>query len=567
MGSSSSTYIANRLNPTAETLAWHNYPHYEDTSWLRRPLVVPERLPPLPPVDFARRLYLAQHAYIGTIFSFLDEATFDTRLQLMYTYAAPPDLGDREACLAYAQVLLVFAFGQMYSVNQWTGHDGPPGFQYFRHALPFVPDVREDGSVLFVEVLSYAAYYMQTINRRDAAYLYMGMALRMAIALGLHQDVDGGDDSGDDAENGYVRERRRRLWWSTYSLERMLCVTSGHPISIRDDDIDVALPTALPGENPQLAAAQRHYTMLSRIQGRIGQEIYRKRRSHGASTSDTSSASLLPSIQAIMQSLVEWFAQLPADVRLDPAAPDAYTRRDVVSIHLHYYHCVNMTARPLLLYAVQRQMAATTTSTTTSTTTAAAARWQDGLSPDLVKIIDTAITAARSSTVILKEAAKFDLVATYGFIDGEQAFSAALLLVMVNLAFPYGEMNAAAMDTALQVLQRMAERGNRYVRACHTLLTKIRATKRLPEPSGQGDSEQQALAVVPSEIQLQPQPHQQQREQPQQLQLTYEGASDDPSVWADVMDSIGIDMDRQWIGMALMREGLGETLDPTTMGS
>ena len=411
MGSSSSTYIANRLNPTAETLAWHNYPHYEDTSWLRRPLPVPERLPQLPPVDFAKRLYLAQHAYIGTIFSFLDEETFDSRLQHVYTYDVPPSLSDREACLEYAQVLLVFAFGQMYSVNQWTGHDGPPGFHYFRHALPFIPDVREDGSVLFVEVLSYVAYYMQTINRRDGAYLYMGMALRMAIALGLHQDVGSGRGGGVDraADNSdqteiYTRERRRRLWWSTYSLERMLSVTSGHPISIRDDDIDVALPTPMPGENPQLAAAQRNYTLLSRIQGRIGQEIYRKQRSHNVSMS---SASLLPSIQAVMQDLGDWFSQLPADVRLDSAAPDAYTRRDVISIYLHYYHCINMTARPLLLYAVQRQMAV---NTNTTATRMAAKRWQDGLSPDLVKIIDTAITAARSSTVILKEAAKFDLV-------------------------------------------------------------------------------------------------------------------------------------------------------------
>lgn len=29
MGNSSSTYIVNRLNPTTETLAWHNYPHCE----------------------------------------------------------------------------------------------------------------------------------------------------------------------------------------------------------------------------------------------------------------------------------------------------------------------------------------------------------------------------------------------------------------------------------------------------------------------------------------------------------------------------------------------------------
>ena len=209
------------------------------------------------------------------------------------------------------------------------------------------------------------------------------------------------------------------------------------------------------------------------------------------------------------------------------------------------------------------------------------------------------------------------LAATYGFIDGEQAFSAALLLVMVNLAFPYGEMNALAMETALQVLQRMAERGNRYIRACHNLLTKICVMKRLPEPSSMYSSDQNAKASTQPviEVQLQQEREQDQKderqkdirqtedyqekrqeleqhhnarneqqegqhqqrlqhsyyhqqkptEQQEHQRLHFEGASDDPSVWADVMDSIGIDMDRQWIGMALMREGLGEELDPLMM--
>jgi proline utilization trans-activator len=504
-------------------------------------------MPQLPPFDFAKRLYLAQHAYIGTIFSFLDERSFHQRLK--HVYASPPDLANRDDCLVYCQILLVFAFGQMYSVNQWTGNEGPPGFHYFKYALQFLPDAREDGSILFVEVLSYVAYYMQTINRRDSAYLYIGLSLRMAISLGLHQEVL------DQEIDVHERERRRRLWWSTYSLERLLCVTSGHPISISDDDIDVLLPSAVDGEDPRRAAVLRNYTLLSRILGRIGQAIYRKKRQSGTSLS--------ASIQDIMKSLSEWFAQLPVEVRLDPVADlDKPISREIVSTYLHYYHCINMTARPLLLYAVQRQMAANVANAANGQT----ARWEDGLSPDVVSIIDNAIAAARSSTSILNAAAKYNQVATYGFIDGEQAFSAALLLVMVNIAFPYREMNASAMDTALQVLQSMAEKGNKYIRACHALLNKISASKKpvsVPKPVEGGSSGSEGcVSETNQETWMVPVPdggdcsasgQQQTSQQEQQMPFNLD-AGDDPSGWADVIDSIGIDMDRQWIGMALMRE-------------
>ncbi|KAH8885467.1 hypothetical protein GQ53DRAFT_810159 [Thozetella sp. PMI_491] len=534
MGNSSSTYIANRLNPTTETLAWHMYPHYDDTSWLRRPMM--PTMPQLPPYDFAKRLYQAQHAYIGTIFSFLDDEGFHQRLK--HVYASPPDLSDRDDCLIFCQVLLVFAFGQMYSVNQWTGNDGPPGFHYFKHALQFLPDAREDGSILFVEVLSYVAYYMQTLNRRDSAYLYIGLALRMAVSLGLHQEVL------DQDMDPYERERRRRVWWSTYSLERLLCVTSGHPISINDNDIDVLLPSAIDGEESRRPSVLRTYTELSRILGRIGQDIYRKKRQSGTSLS--------ASIQDIMKSLSEWIHQLPPEVRLEPADLDKQVNRELVSTYLHYYHCINMTARPLLLYAVQRQMA----TNGANGQRASGSRWEDGLSADVVSVIDASISAARSSTSILNAAAKYNLVATYGFIDGEQAFSAALLLVMVNIAFPYHEMNASAMDTALQVLQSMAEKGNKYIRACHTLLTKIRATIKPVAPEGADEGVRDT--GIPSQLNWMAGD----RQEPQQSPFSID-AAEDPSVWAEVMDSIGIDMDRQWIGsMAMMREeGMNENAD------
>jgi proline utilization trans-activator len=146
------------------------YPHYKDTSWVRRNSPQYE-MPQLPPIEFARQLYQAQHAYIGTIFSGLLPEEFDERLTQLYS--RQPDFQNKDECLEYCQILLIFAFGLMYSVNQWTSNDGPPGFDFFKCAIKLLPDVHEDGSLLFVETLNHVAYYMQTINRRDAAYLYV----------------------------------------------------------------------------------------------------------------------------------------------------------------------------------------------------------------------------------------------------------------------------------------------------------------------------------------------------------------------------------------------------------
>lgn len=169
MGASSATHLAKRLNPTSANFAWDVRPLYDDPSSLR--LSTTRALPQMPPFEFAKRLFWVQYTYIGTIFSLIHPADFEERLKMVYNQ--PPDFSSRESCLVYCQVLLVVAFGLMYSVNQWSGDDGPPGFKYFKHALRFLPDIHEEGSIFFVEVLCYVAYYMQNLNRRDAAFLYV----------------------------------------------------------------------------------------------------------------------------------------------------------------------------------------------------------------------------------------------------------------------------------------------------------------------------------------------------------------------------------------------------------
>ncbi|KAL1652259.1 Transcriptional activator [Diplodia intermedia] len=118
---------------------------------------------------------------------------------------------------------------------------------------------------------------------------------------------------------------------------------------------------------------------------------------------------------------------------------------------------------------------------------------------------------------MMHAAAKQNLVATYGFMDGEHIFSAAIVLVMANLAFPHNEHDHVALEKALDVLRGMAEKGNGHIRARHELLIKLRGmtaadpTASVPAVAGRKIAAPPALALpdeseggMPPEATMQP---------------------------------------------------------------
>ncbi|PGH05060.1 hypothetical protein GX51_03158 [Blastomyces parvus] len=437
------------------------------------------RRPPtsIPPFPVAKMLYSAQYAYIGTIFSFTSPETFEENIREMYD--REPDFADITDCLRYCQIFIILAFGQMYSVNQWTSYDGPPGFEYFQQAMNLLPGIHEKPSVIFVEVLSLVGYYFQNLNRRDAAYLYVGLAVGMAISLGLHQEVS--DDLDDLA-----REHRRRLWWSVYSLDRILCVKSGNPLTIADEDIGVLPPSRLPNE-PNLCPATvlLHYTELSRILGKIMKNVYR--------TPRTTAYNLVSSVQSILAELTQWQSNLPQALQCDITKLDSEISRQSVSIFLHYSQCINMTVRPLVFNVVRKSLQ-------NHEKTGAWADWRDGLQQSTVLAVETCIAAARNSVAVMAAAAKQNLMATYGYMDGEHAFSAAIILVMINIAFPYNTRDRPAMNLALDVLDGMAEKGNLHIRSLHRLLLNLYHTV-IPLSA---DPDEESASATPARQSLSP---------------------------------------------------------------
>lgn len=402
-------------------------------------------------MDIARQLFAAQYTYIGTIFSFVSPSTFETLLR--EAYQSSLKLVDQDACLTYAKLLVILAFGKMYSVNQWIDYDGPPGFDYFTHVLQLLPDLHEQGSVLFVETLALVGFFMQNLNRRDAASLYIGSALRMAITLGLHQEPT---VAGIEEE---AKEHRRRVWWSVYSLDRIHSVKSGNPITIHDEDIGVELPSRLPSEPGFCpAVVLRHYTKLSQINGQIMTSIYRRKPKSGTS--------LMAAVQSIVLALSRWQQELPDELRFEPVKLSS--SRESVSTLLYYSQCIHMTARPLLFHVVQARLKGGLEDKETN--------WRIGLTRTTVKVIDMCISAAKDTINMMTIAAQKNLVATYGYMDSDYAFSAAIVLVMICVAFPMDEQNNESMNAALNLLRGIAHRGNSHLAARYRLLAHLRAT-------------------------------------------------------------------------------------------
>lgn len=82
-------------------------------------------------------------------------------------------------------------------------------------------------------------------------------------------------------------------------------------------------------------------------------------------------------------------------------------------------------------------------------------------------------------------------------MDGEHAFSAAIILVMVNIAFPYNARDRAAMNMALEVLSGIADKGNAHIKSLHRLLLSLYPMTRLDNSDESMVQKQAPEALAP----------------------------------------------------------------------
>lgn len=165
----------------------------------------------------------------------------------------------------------------------------------------------------------------------------IGMTMRHVLSLGLHRKFHGPN---------IVDQRRKRIFWTTYMLERSIARTLGLPVSISDRDIDVAFPAVVPEDiededemsiallqDPTASATSAvvHIFRLTQLESKIYSSIHRVDR---PLAKDLSSK-----FTRFRQLLDEWKSQIsisiPAPSDHDHTSPNSYVDRRYHILHYH----------------------------------------------------------------------------------------------------------------------------------------------------------------------------------------------------------------------------------------
>ncbi|KAJ6121018.1 hypothetical protein N7523_005298 [Penicillium sp. IBT 18751x] len=148
----------------------------------------------------------------------------------------------------------------------------------------------------------------------------VGVAMRLAVDLGLHYEDGVGLDSGskpgsqvqsriDARERGrreWVRDLRRRLWWCVYSFDRLVAICVGRPFGISDQAISTELPSMMddkyitksglltpPDGAPTYKHVAFHYFKLRLLQSEI-HDVLQYQQARAIRRRSPESAAILP---------------------------------------------------------------------------------------------------------------------------------------------------------------------------------------------------------------------------------------------------------------------------------
>lgn len=124
-----------------------------------------------------------------------------------------PLSGSRDESILLCKLNAVMALACQYDPSLALPWEAYPGETYFARAKMLLINPMEDASLAYMCTLCLMGHYLLGLFRRDAAYLYIGIAARISVIHGLHK----GWMITDQSRSG---EQSKREFWNTFILDR-----------------------------------------------------------------------------------------------------------------------------------------------------------------------------------------------------------------------------------------------------------------------------------------------------------------------------------------------------------
>jgi hypothetical protein len=171
------------------------------------------------------------------------------------------------------------------------------GDPYFKNARQLLKKCFDVSSPVTIHALLNLYMYQLSSERSSLAYLYIGLAIRMAQDLKYHKKEYVPTDPKQ-------RETNKRLWWSAYWLDLCAALESNRPTMVDDKDCDIDYPVKLDSEDEETGYRIDfcvHSIKLMKIRKDITKHL----------PSEQSGQSLLSAISKLENSLTNWLNELP----------------------------------------------------------------------------------------------------------------------------------------------------------------------------------------------------------------------------------------------------------------
>ncbi|KAF7729425.1 hypothetical protein EC973_004404 [Apophysomyces ossiformis] len=173
-----------------------------------------------------------------------------------------------------------------------------------------VPNIDTAHALLLMYIYSIGKTGKSRRQAESEAYIFLGLAVRMCIDLGLHKEEEDGNGNSDEKKNyaqehrasEIEREKRRRLFAAAEFLETLCSAHSDKPMMF---PVGTAITTEPPRVMNHETGEQRFRTEFTLHRHKMNQ-IYRRIQA-SISVRDP----LLSSVSALEKSLKDWYAELP----------------------------------------------------------------------------------------------------------------------------------------------------------------------------------------------------------------------------------------------------------------
>ncbi|KAG9500614.1 hypothetical protein J7337_009096 [Fusarium musae] len=193
---------------------------------------------------------------------------------------------------------------------------------YFLQALSLALPAGADRSIHHVSLLLAQCFYMLAVCRTDSCWATLGQTVRMAQSIGLH--VEQNDPQRLKGPGRLLVERRRRIWYCIYVLDRLISLQLGRPPAIHEDYCHVPLPSRLGDsdidwdgdefpamfDGPSVGDYHLEVISFSKIVSQVLRDLYSPRAGQNL-TSD------LFNTKELDLKLIQWKQSLPRTLRFD----------------------------------------------------------------------------------------------------------------------------------------------------------------------------------------------------------------------------------------------------------